>query len=258
MTTASSDSGPGRTIEIDGTYNARDIGGLITSSGARVRTGRLVRSATLDSLTDTGIEQVRTLQLRTVFDLRSEHEVADDGRFPIDEVPVRWEHLATTDGPPKSGGSGYNDQILTHPDPMSLIYRRLVTHNGAAFGRGLRILSEEANLPAAVHCASGKDRTGLFVLLLHLVLGVTLDDALAHYEQDDATTERAKAEMALRHPQMAEMMPPEKLARMAGTNRRWITGALGVIGGEDAVPDWLHSHGCEAHAQTNLRAAFLE
>jgi len=258
MNTESNASGAGRLIEIDGTYNARDVGGITTASGARVRTGRLLRSAALDSLTDTGIEQIRAFELRTVLDLRGEAEVDDDGRFPVDRVPVRWEHLATVGGPPKDRTTNAATQVFEHPDPMALIYRRLIEGNGAAFARGLRILSDRANLPAAVHCASGKDRTGLFVVLLHLVLGVTLDDALAHYQQDAATTERSRLDMAARQPQMAEMMPPEKLTRMAGTNSRWVLGALSSIGGEHAVPEWLSAQGCDAHTQANLRAAFLD
>jgi protein-tyrosine phosphatase len=251
-------SGPdGQTYTVEGTYNVRDVGGPKTISGARIRTGRLLRSASLDSLTPAGIETVRTFGLRTVIDLRSRTEVDRHGYFPTDDVAVRWEHLPSAVGPPTTGESNQADRIQQHPDPMAPMYQEILEHNGPEIARGLRILSSPANLPAIAHCTSGKDRTGLFVVILHLVLGVSLDDALDHYHQDDATTQRAMAHMLSRFPEMAEM-PPGKMARMAGTNSRWVTGALSSIGGEEAVPDWLRANGCDAHSQAQLRAAFLD
>lgn len=250
-------SGPeGRTYNVDGTFNVRDVGGLKTSSGVRVRTGRLLRSASLDSLTAAGIETVRTFGLRTVIDLRSRSEVDRQGHFPTDDVAVRWEHLPSAIGPPATGSSDRAERMRSHPDPMAPMYEEILEHNGPEIARGLRILSSPANLPAIAHCTSGKDRTGLFVVILHLVLGVSLDNALNHYNQDDATTQRAMTDMLSRFPEMGQM-PPEKMERMAGTNSRWITGALATIGGESALPDWLRANGCDAHSQAQLRAAFL-
>lgn len=143
-----------------------------------------------------------------------------------------------------------------HPDPMAPMYREILQENGPEIARGLRILADQANLPAIIHCTSGKDRTGLFVAILHLTLGVSLDDTLVHYHQDDATTQQAMTDMLQRYPEMGEM-PTEKMQRMAGTNSRWVTGALALIGGEDALPEWLAGHGCDAHTQAQLRAAFL-
>lgn len=137
------------------------------------------------------------------------------------------------------------------------MYQEIMQTNASEFARGLRILADPANHPTIAHCTSGKDRTGLFVVILHLVVGVSLDDALSHYHQDQATTDRAMADMLARYPEMAEM-PPAKLERMAGTNSRWVTGALASIGGEDAVPEWLARHGCDQHVQATLRSSFLE
>lgn len=251
-------SGPdGGFYTIDGTFNVRDIGGSKTATAARVRTGRLLRSASLDALTSTGVERIRSFNLRTVIDLRSRAEVDLHGHFPTEDVPVRWEHLPSGVSPPSAGNPGQGARMQAHPDPMAPMYQEILEHNGPEIARGIRILASPMNLPAIVHCTSGKDRTGLFVLIVQLVLGVTLDDALDHYHQDDATTQRALSDMVSRFPQMGEM-PPEKMARMAGTNSRWVTGALTSIGGERAVPEWLQSHGCDSHTQAQLRAAFLD
>ena len=246
-----------RTYEVDGTFNVRDVGGLRTGGGTRVRTGLLLRSAALDSLTPQGIDQLRALDLRTVIDLRSHREVDHDGHFPTNEMPVRWEHLPSSVGPPSAEHPDQRTLLQQHPDPMAPMYREMLQGNGPAFARGLRILADSANLTAIVHCTSGKDRTGLFAVVLQLLLGVSLDDALDDYLQDDATTQRAMADMKLRSAELVAL-PPEKLERMAGTHARWVTGALASIGGEHAIPDWLRSNGCDAHTQAQLRAAFLD
>jgi len=246
----------GGVLLVDGSFNVRDVGGCPTLGGARVAPGRLLRSATLDAITDQGVETLRAFGLRTVFDLRSATEVERYGRFPVDRLPVRWEHLTSTVSPPTPGNPG-GTQFLDHPDPMEPMYLEILSSSGAEFARGLRILSDGANHPAIVHCTSGKDRTGMFVVLLHLVLGVSLNDALAHYVQDRLTTERAAIDMTARYPELAAL-PPEKMMRMAGTNVRWVAGALASIGGEHAVPDWLASHGCDHHAQARLRTAFTK
>jgi len=251
-------TGPSGTIyTVDGTFNVRDVGGSKTSTGTRVRTGRLLRSASPDSLTPAGIETMRSFDLRTVIDLRSRSEVDRHGHFPTNDVSVRWEHLPSAVGPPTVGTPSEDNWMQEHPDPMAPMYEEILEHNGPEIARGLRILSDPANLPALVHCTSGKDRTGLFVVILHLTLGVSLDNALAHYRQDEATTQRTMADMLSRFPRMADM-PAEKMERMSGTNSRWITGALASIGGENSLADWLRSHGCDPHTQAQLRAVFLD
>lgn len=248
-------AGAERELIIDGTFNVRDIGGRSTLGGARVASGRLFRSATLDAVTDQGIETLTALGLRTVLDLRSPAEVERHGRFPVERAPVRWEHLASAVGPP-AGSDDRSVRLREHPDPMAPMYIDIIKTSGPEFARGLRILADPANHPAIVHCTSGKDRTGVFVLLLHLVLGVSLEDALDHYLQDDNTTDRAATEMISRYPEMAEL-PRDKVMRMAGTRTHWMSGALATIGGDEAVPAWLASHGCDQHVQARLRAAFI-
>ena len=245
-------SAPGKGVPtIDGVFNLRDIGGYPTAGGTRVRTGRLYRSSALDLINDRGLADLRSLGLRTVFDLRSRTEIDRHGRFPVDRLPVRWEHLASSVGPP-ADDNPQSKRMLDHPDPMEAMYLEMVKSDGPEFARGIRILAEGVNLPAIAHCSSGKDRTGLFVVLIHLVVGVDLEDALAHYQQPAHVTEEAYLAMVSRYPEMAEL-PPAKVKRMAGTNNRWIMRALSAIGGETAVPDWLASHGCDHHTQARLR-----
>ena len=62
--------------------NARDLGGLPTESGGRIRTGALVRADNLTRLTPAGIAAVHRLGVRRIIDLRSADEVAARWRSP--------------------------------------------------------------------------------------------------------------------------------------------------------------------------------
>ena len=71
-----------RFINLDGANNVRDIGGWMTESGKRIKQGLLYRGSELDGgkntghpdfcLTEKGIEQIRSLGIKSDFDLRSE------------------------------------------------------------------------------------------------------------------------------------------------------------------------------------------
>ena len=56
--------------------NLRDLGGLATTDGRAVRTGRLFRSGYLSDLEVSGRATVDALGLRTIVDLRRPTEVA--------------------------------------------------------------------------------------------------------------------------------------------------------------------------------------
>ena len=52
----------------------------------------------------------------------------------------------------------------------------------------LRVLSQQENLPALVHCAHGKDRTGIIVMLIMGCLGIDEDTIVADYTKSEVTT----------------------------------------------------------------------
>ena len=62
-------------IELSGSENTRDQGGMETVTGQRVRAKKLIRSDKLEKLTDHDIHVlVDEYELRTVIDLRTDKE----------------------------------------------------------------------------------------------------------------------------------------------------------------------------------------
>ncbi len=247
-----------RRHDVEGTFNFRDLGGVITSSGHALAAGRIFGSASLEGLTDRGLDTLRALGIRTVIDLRSHEELAQHGTFPDDRMPVRWEHLASPVGPPfpTSADNVRQQAVLDHPDPMAVLYIELMRTMADEFARGIRILSNPANLPAVIHCSTGKDRTGLLAAIVHLTAGVPLQTMLAEYEAGTVSRKVTRRGMLERFPVLAAI-PPAKLDRMSGTNRSWMLAALAVANESGSLSDWLAEHGCDVHQQIRLRTSLL-
>lgn len=247
--------------EIEGTHNFRDVGGVRAADGRLVRPGLLFRSASLDSLTDAGLAALAALGVRTVIDVRSEGEVGRSGRFAHEGSGVSWFHIASAVGPPTGSGDPGRDaamaRVMSSEDPMALILPMLLSRGGPMFAGALRIMAEPQRAPLVFHCTSGKDRTGLLGVMLHLILGVELETALAEFERSSEAYEHIRNDMGTRYPFM-ETMPAATLDRMAAADRAWVLSALDTIGGVAGLDPWLDSIGIDGSVRASLRSLYLE
>ena len=73
-----------RLVRFDTCFNFRDLGGYETDDGRRVRWRTLYRADTLHRLDGEDIDLLLDLGLRSIIDLRSQHERDDHGRFRHD------------------------------------------------------------------------------------------------------------------------------------------------------------------------------
>ena len=74
-----------RDLVWDGCLNVRELGGLPTQDGGETRLGAVVRADSVRLLSDEGWRALIDHGIRTVIDLRGDHERAED---PPREVPV--------------------------------------------------------------------------------------------------------------------------------------------------------------------------
>lgn len=80
-------------IELDGLANMRDVGGIPTTDGGRIRSRQLLRSDNLQTLTSGDIRVLHELGLSDVIDLRSSFEVATEGDGPlVGDQSIRFHH----------------------------------------------------------------------------------------------------------------------------------------------------------------------
>ena len=168
-----------RVIPFEGIRNFRSFGGYTGRDGAVLREG-LFRSGHFSKATDADRKHLIDLDITHVADLRRPQE--------RDREPSNWSE--------DSGVRVLESDIAGHKEAphlaflregdhsmagirnfMMATYRRLPFEPGnqTVFAAGLRALGEDDTGGFVIHCAAGKDRTGIFCALAQSLVGVNRD-----------------------------------------------------------------------------------
>ncbi|GHC74420.1 tyrosine-protein phosphatase [Streptomyces flavofungini] len=206
---------PSTEPELAGVRNFRDVGGLPTLDGRRVRHGVLFRSGHLAHATDADAAFLGSLGLHTIFDFRNAADQRLEG--PDVALPgVRNVNLPLSD--PADGAEfwkmvrdGDLDQLRSilsdgrAAGRMTASYRTIIEERTAEHSRVLHALAEDS-VPALMHCAAGKDRAGLSIAVTLLAVGVEREAIHADYLESNAAHRRYKVH---RSSTSADAMSPE-------------------------------------------------
>ena len=201
--------------ELTGVRNLRDVGGLATGDGLRVRRGRLYRSGHLAHATEQDAAYLRSLGLHTVFDLRNDADVALEGpdvalegvryvSMPLSDPAAGaefWRVVRDGDLPALRAALGDGRAERT----MASSYRTLILERTGEHGRLLRELARES-VPALLHCAAGKDRAGTSIAVVLLAVGVRREEIERDYLLSNAPHRRYRVR---RGPDAAPATSPE-------------------------------------------------
>jgi protein-tyrosine phosphatase len=160
-----------RTIDINGLSNARDLGGLSVGGENLTNFRVVVRGESPQLITKNGIKSIKEYNITDVVDLRSNLES-------------------------KNLGYGHASELKIHPAPM-IKDSSFISNVGIRLGRkheyenylkegrkSFKILFAAINNAAGavyLHCAVGKDRTGVVSSVLLMALGVSREDILNDY-----------------------------------------------------------------------------
>ena len=218
-----------------GIDNFRDFGDVPTTGGGRVRTGRLFRSGHLAAATPVDIEALAQLGIATVVDLRRPTERA--------RQPSRWLHfpgrLIVSDAGDRAEGphgeflragdlsdagvaaylAGYYRAAPFEPSHLSL------------FADAFEALDRNAGA-MLIHCAAGKDRTGLLAALILTALGVAPADVTADFMRTNAmmmTPERRRRVTASLQPIIGEAPSEAILTATMGVTAAHLDVAFDAI-----------------------------
>lgn len=198
---------PPRALDWDGLRNVRDLGGLPTplSTNGSTAWGRLARGPRPEQLTQRGWDAASAWGLRTVIDLRCPEEV---GRQPGDPEVSPPEQLALVAAP-----------IEDHSDPGFRAVCLPILDSPAYWRHHVRLLpgmirtalqaiarSEPGIL---LHCAAGRDRTGLMTALLLANAGVPSASIVADYAQSVVEMAGTATHGAPTHDRQAEWSPAQ-------------------------------------------------
>jgi protein tyrosine/serine phosphatase len=177
--------------------NARDLGGLPTIDGGFIRVGALIRTNSLQYLTDEGVATVRSTGVSRILDLRSRGEISTFPT-PFTNDPITL-HIPLSDpADPQDHNTIVGaciEMLDLHPD---------------SFAAALRAIAEAPEGPVVVHCFGGKDRTGVLVALALIVAGVPEPEIIADYALTQSRLAGLLAEQLAAepdeslHPQMIE------------------------------------------------------
>ena len=166
------------------TANLRDLGGLTTTDGRRVRTGLLFRSGYLCDLARADRMALDSLGLRTIVDLRRPAEVADRPHPAMAGVEVIQASVSSDDNEFAVVANSMLDSNVKPigPDRIAAYFRGNVTDRLDRYRPVFAAATNPGRYPLLFNCTSGKDRTGFVASVLLRLLGVdehtTLDDYL--------------------------------------------------------------------------------
>jgi protein-tyrosine phosphatase len=173
-----------RDLVWDGCLNVRDLGGHRTEDGGETRFGAVVRADSVSQLSEAGWKALTAYGVRTVLDLRGEHERDDDppGDMPVEVLHVpfmeaseaEWEEIAEE----IEGAAAAAPDVPTSTRDIYLIF---LERFGANVAAALRAVANAPGGGVVVHCVGGKDRTGLLVAFLLHLAGVPDEEVADDY-----------------------------------------------------------------------------
>jgi hypothetical protein len=168
--------------------NVRDLGGLPTSDGGRLRAGALVRADNLGRLTQRGVAALHDHGVRRIVDLRNEAEAAAQPHAFAGTPIYRLLPLIDPAREPERDPVAERTKAAT--------YRGSVLRNGRAIGAAIAAIADAPPGGVVVHCAAGRDRTGMLVALVLAAAGVP-DDLIAEDYSYTAVCLREQHEVEL-------------------------------------------------------------
>lgn len=167
-----------RRLELPDCRNVRDLGGLPTAGGGRIRERALIRADSLERLTSSGAEMLRELKIVRIVDLRNVDEAAAAPHpFVTEEAMYRLIPMIDPAREPERN----KDEERTLAD----IYRSSLTRNVKSIVEGVAAIADAPDGTVLVHCFAGKDRTGMIVALALGVAGVPDEAIVADYAYSD-------------------------------------------------------------------------
>lgn len=254
-------------LHIDGVRNFRDFGGYSIDGTRVVARGHLYRSANYAAITEAGLSTFAKTGIKVVVDLRRGPErITSPSHLGALEVETIFSSLGDGDGvtlaPHLQFIKDGDLSVESCHDHMLSSYRRIPweAQHLATFKQTFDKLAA-GHGPMVIHCAAGKDRTGILCGLILHALGVSQDDIMHDYLLTNAVPLDTPwlEDYAARMSSMFERtIDPLTLLPMLGVHRDFLDEAWTEMGRRDGGLDgYLHRLGVNQLQKDKLAARLV-
>lgn len=177
--------------ERDKLWNFRDIG-LLNSN---IKKGLVYRTSTLSLLKEEGLFStiIAKHNIKTIIDLRASQEIealsySENALAQFRYIKAPFDPWNQPEWFKETNHYGTNNEIA---------YRFFILACKDAIKKGIEAILSENQGAIAIHCHAGKDRTGIFISLLHLLIETPLEIVYQDYLATESDTKAARLEMVL-------------------------------------------------------------
>ncbi|KAL9056509.1 MAG: hypothetical protein Q9162_002884 [Coniocarpon cinnabarinum] len=220
------------TNQSQSTTNPQNTSGVQngTETAKSVRRAYVYRSAATHDITEEGKRILRDeLGIRVIFDLRSKPEIEENVRkgrkIPTIEGVEYMYAPAFAEQPPQNQTPAYDKkQGFTHA------YADILAHAQPSVKEILLHILNHPHSPLLIHCAGGKDRTGVVIALILSIAGVDDEIVAEEYALTMVGLRDRKSEMVGRLLELEVLGGNrEKAERMVEARKEYLIGTLDMI-----------------------------
>jgi protein-tyrosine phosphatase len=222
----------------DGCVNVRDLGGLPLAGGGETAYRVVVRADWLPGLSETGRRALVGYGVSLIVDLRPEREDRSDQYEPL-PVPVVRQAM---DPRPLPAAWDWPS--------MHEAYVELADRYRAELAQALTLLGD-AEPPAAIHCAGGRDRTGIACGMALWLAGVEPDAIAVDHALSDESWAPNNEEWLAEAPNEQERERRRRISQPAG---RTLSDVLEAIEQREGIGNRLLAAGADEAALERLVA----
>lgn len=164
----------------DDLINCRDLGGMRGSGGRVFKNNIILRSGSPSLASDKAYRELKQYGVKTVIDLRSEAEVGHYGNPFREDEDTAYYNIPLFLGDPDADEDPTMNYLKEHP--MGDFYVLLLKNLGPRIVDVMDLIAERTDGIILIHCAHGKDRTGVIAALLYLLIGASREDIVLNYK----------------------------------------------------------------------------
>jgi protein tyrosine/serine phosphatase len=208
-----------RHLDWDGCWNVRDLGGLLAADGRPIRRGAIVRGDSANRLSAAGWSALQAHGVRTIVDLRDPTERTAD-------AVVRAADLTTVQVPLEDPADAEFWQQWRQLSGTPLYYQAFLERWPERFAAVFAAVAEAGPGGVLLHCAAGRDRTGLVTLILLALAGVSHDEIAADYA---LSVDRLRQRFASEGRADEDVFAQEHLRRANTSTRAAILATLATL-----------------------------